>query len=187
MWISGKAICVTRGDLYATIIATQTGRHKEVRSAIVLRHQVGGRALPPMLSADYIVGLTDGEGSFCVFIRKPEQTTWHTRIECHFYVKMREDELPLLKGVKEFFRCGRISFQREYRKNQRDNYRYQVSNLADLEKIIIPFFEQHRFHSSNRSKDFRIFRKVVRMVFEKKHHARKGLENIISLKRKMHA
>ncbi len=140
-----------------------------------------------MLSADYIAGLTDGEGSFCVFVRKPERSTWNTRVECHFYVKMREDELPLLKKVKEFFRCGRISFQKEYRENQRDNYRYQVSNLADLEKIIIPFFERYRLHSQNRARDFRIFRKVVRMVFEKKHHSRKGLKNIILLKQRMHA
>ena len=37
MGMPGKAVCVTRGDLYAMIIATQMGRHKEVSSAVVLR------------------------------------------------------------------------------------------------------------------------------------------------------
>lgn len=36
MGMSGKAVCVTRGDLYAMIIATHMGRHKEVSSAIVV-------------------------------------------------------------------------------------------------------------------------------------------------------
>jgi len=140
-----------------------------------------------MLSADYIVGFTDGEGSFCVFIRKPEKPTWNTRVECHYYVKMREDELPLLEEVKDFFKCGRIAFQKEYRVNQRDNYRYQVSNLEDLQRVIIPFFEKHPLYSVNRQRDFTAFRTIVRMVAGQNHHNEKGLKNILVLKQGMHA
>ena len=139
-----------------------------------------------MLTADYILGLTDGEGSFCVFLRKPVKDTWNTRIECHYYVKMREDELPLLKKVKQFFGCGRISFQREYRLNQRDNYRYQISNLKELQKAVIPFFEQNHLQSLNRRRDFGIFKRIVLMVIEKRHKTREGLKKIILLKNKMH-
>src|SRR3989344_9151756 len=109
-----------------------------------------------MLSPDYIVGLTDGEGSFCVFLRKPEKSTWNTRVECHFYIKMRDDELPLLEKVKDFFRCGRISFKKEYRENQKNNYRYQVSNLKDHANVIIPFFRKQKLLSTPRKKDFDI-------------------------------
>lgn len=139
-----------------------------------------------MLSSDYIVGLTDGEGSFCVFLRKPAKSTWNTRIECHFYLKMREDELPLLEKVKSFFGCGRIFYQKEYRKNQRDNYRYQVSNLKDLETRIIPFFRQHRLESVPRRKDFEIFCRIVRMVILKKHRTVEGRNEIKRLKTEMH-
>ena len=139
-----------------------------------------------MLSADYLVGLTDGEGSFCVFVREPEKPTWHTRVECHFYVKMREDELPLLEKVGASFGCGRIAYQKEYRQNQRDNYRYQVSNLRDLQERIIPFFMRHKLQSSNRKRDFDLFYKIVLMVSEKRHHSKKGLTQIITLKKRMH-
>src|SRR3989344_4160355 len=106
-----------------------------------------------MLSPDYIVGLVDGEGSFSVFLRKPTKATWNTRVECHFYIKMREDDLALLKKVQTFFNCGSIFFQKEYRRNQRDNYRYQISNKDELKNIIIPFFEKHPLESK-REEDF---------------------------------
>ena len=41
IWMSGKVICVTRGDLYAMIIATHMGRHKEVCCAIVVSRRSG--------------------------------------------------------------------------------------------------------------------------------------------------
>ena len=139
-----------------------------------------------MLSDDYIVGLTDGEGSFCVFLRKPAKATWKTRVECHFYVKMREDELPLLQEVKDFFRCGRISFQKEYRQNQRDNYRYQVSNLRDLSTIIIPFFEKNQLYSTARKKDFNLLRQIIILMNSEAHRTPQGLARIQQLKSQMH-
>ena len=163
------------------------GRHKEVSSAIVSRN-LGRRAKPNMhiLPKNYIVGLTDGEGSFCVFIRKPKKKSWNARIECHYYIKMREDELPLLKTIKDSFDCGRISFQKEYRKNQRDNYRYQVSNLNDLTKIIIPFFTKNTLRSTPRKNDFLFFSRIVKMVLRKKHQTVKGLKKILQYKSRMH-
>ena len=139
-----------------------------------------------MLSRDYIAGLVDGEGSFCVFIRRPAKSTWKTRVECHFYVKMREDELLLLTMVRNFFGCGRISFQKEYRRNQRDNYRYQVSNVKDLNTVIIPFFEKNTLYSTPRRKDFGLFKKIVALVNTKAHKTKRGLATIQQLKSRMH-
>lgn len=139
-----------------------------------------------MLSSDYIVGLTDGEGSFCVFIRRPEKITWNTRVECHFYIKMRDDELPLLEKVKSFFGCGRISFQKEYRKNQKNNYRYQVSNVRDLNKTIIPFFRKRTLFSTSRKNDFLLFCKILRLVNSGKQRTSNGLKRIQQLKSQMH-
>ena len=139
-----------------------------------------------MLSSDYIAGLTDGEGSFCVFIRKPEKSTWKTRVECHFYIKMRDDELPLLQKVKDFFKCGRISFQKEYRKNQKNNYRFQVSNLNDLNSVIIPFFRKQKLYSTPRQRDFDLFYKIVQMVNRHEHKTTGGLLKIKQFKSQMH-
>ena len=139
-----------------------------------------------MLTADYLVGLVDGEGSFSAALRKPKKSTWHTRIECYFAIKMREDDLALLKKIRKFFSCGSIFFQKEYRANQRDNYRYQVSNKSELAEIIIPFFRNHRLQSK-RAKDFHLFCNIVDLALRKEHHTVKGLAHIRRLKEKMHA
>lgn len=137
------------------------------------------------LASQYLVGLTDGEGSFCVFIRPGTKTTWNTRVECHYYIKLREDDLNLLRKVKHTLDCGRISFQKEYRPNQRDNYRYQISNLADLTKTVIPFFKKHRLQGKKKQ-DFKLFCQIVPLVVKKKHHTAAGLKKIKHLKSLMH-
>lgn len=137
------------------------------------------------LAKQYLVGLTDGEGSFCVFIRTGKKPTWHTRVECHYYIKLREDDLNLLRKVKHTLGCGRISFQKEYRPNQRDNYRYQVSNLQDLTKTVIPFFKRYRLQGK-KELDFKLFCQIVPMVMKKKHHSPIGLRKIKQLKSLMH-
>jgi hypothetical protein len=137
------------------------------------------------LSNDYIVGFTDGEGSFCVFVRKPKKSTWNTRIECHYYLKLREDDVEILKRIKTYLGCGRISFQKEYRLNQRDNYRYEVSNISDLKNIIIPFFRENTLQTKKK-KDFDIFCTIVDMVLTKQHRTKKGIDTIERLKKKLH-
>jgi hypothetical protein len=138
-----------------------------------------------MLSKDYIIGLTDGEGTFLVYIWKREKVTQNPRVECYYAIKMREDELPLLKEVKKFFGCGNIYFQKEYRKNQRDNYRFQIRKIDELNKKVIPLFKKNPLHSQKR-KDFEIFCKVLNIVNKKGHLNQKGLEKIKKLKQEMH-
>ncbi|MFA4998535.1 MAG: LAGLIDADG family homing endonuclease [Candidatus Paceibacterota bacterium] len=140
-----------------------------------------------MLSVDYIVGLTDGEGSFTAYIRPPDEKykAKNYRIECHYYIKLREDDLPLLKKVKQFFPFGRISFQRDNRPNHKNCYRFEVTNLKQLREMIVPFFKQHPLQSK-RIKDFNLFCKIIGAVCKKDHQSRVGLERIRQWKSQMH-
>lgn len=145
-----------------------------------------------MLSADYIVGLTDGEGSFLVYLHPPRKKrsryTSYYRVEWHYYIKLREDELPLLKKVHRFFRCGNIYFQREKRKNHRSCYRFEVSSYQAISKVIIPFFKKHSPHSINRRNDFKLLCKIHEIISRKKnlHLTDKQVEKIQKLKSRMH-
>ncbi|OGF49768.1 hypothetical protein A3I36_04540 [Candidatus Giovannonibacteria bacterium RIFCSPLOWO2_02_FULL_45_28] len=141
-----------------------------------------------MLSADYIVGLTDGEGSFTIYLLPPkkEHGSVNYRVQCRYYIKMREDELPLLLKVQRFWGCGKIYFQREYRKNQRDNYRFEIFNYTLLKRVVVPFFKQHPLESK-RIKDFELFCKILDLAITKAHRTKKGLQKIIKLKSQMHA
>ncbi len=140
-----------------------------------------------MLSEDYIVGLTDGEGSFNIVIRSPKKARRNRyKVECRYYVKMREDELPLLRKVEKFFGCGAVYHQKERRKNQRDCYRFEINDLKNLTGKVIPLFSKRFLLSTNRKRDFVLFSRIVKMVLKKEHLTDNGIKKILRLKSQMH-
>lgn len=138
-----------------------------------------------MLSADYIVGLTDGEGCFYVNIRPPDKRFSRSKhgVATHFYLKMREDELRLLEKVKEFFGCGAIYHQKDKRSNHSSCYRYEINAQKDIHKVLIPFFDSYPLQSAKK-KNYKIFRKIALMVKNKRHRDN-GLKLIQRLKSQM--
>lgn len=145
-----------------------------------------------MLSPDYIAGLTDGEGSFSVFLRYPQKSrskyTRFPRVECHYYIKLREDELPLLKKVRDFFNCGNIYLQKEKRENHRNCYRFEISSYKNIRDVIIPFFKRYPLYSVNRKNDFDLFCRIFEIAAnrESRHLTEEKLEIIRELKSQMH-
>ena len=136
-----------------------------------------------MLSADYVVGLTDGEGCFYVNIRPPDKRFANSKpgVETHFYLKMREDELDLLKKVKRFFGCGAIYHQKDKRPTHASCYRFEINSRNDTFKVLIPFFDKNPLQSVKR-KNYLIFRQIAMIVKEKRHLTEEGFEQIKRLK-----
>lgn len=134
------------------------------------------------LSRDYIIGLIDGEGSFTVFLRDDGK---YRRVEMHFFLKMQEEELPLLRSVKSFFGCGYISFQKDKRRNHRNCYRYEVGSIKDLKEKVVPVCKG-RLQSKKRKKDFEIFCRILEKVERKEHLTEKGWNEILKLKGYLH-
>lgn len=140
-----------------------------------------------MLSKGYMVGLTDGEGSFTAYLRPPraEHGSKSYRVECHYYIKLREDDLLLIKKIKQFFGVGVISFQKDNRPNHHHCYRYETTSLKDICEVIIPFFDANPLEG-NKIQDYRLFKKIVRAVVRKEHRTKKGLARIRGWKSRMH-
>ena len=142
-----------------------------------------------MLSAEYVLGLVDGEGSFTVYIRHPRDSRERVRrvkAEPKFYLKLIEKDKDILYELKNFFGCGNVYFQRDRRKNHQNCYRYEVSKREDLERIIIPFFRKYRPHLASKKIDFQIFSKLVEMIKNGRHLEREGILKMYRLKQKMH-
>lgn len=138
-----------------------------------------------MISADYIVGLTDGEGCFYVNVRD-RNSRWSPKVETHFYIKLREDDKELLEQVKQHFGCGGVYFQNEKRPNHACCYRFEIHSHRDITEVLIPFFEKHPLLSSKKQ-DFEIFRQIALMVHEGKHKTIDGLEEMRDLKLQMNS
>ncbi len=138
----------------------------------------------PIMNPYYITGLTDGEGCFNVGIRYPKGPFKTIRVEPHFYIKLRGDNLPLLEKVKEVLKCGAIYYQKEKRLNHSDCYRFEVDNIRDQKEMLIPFFEKYPLLGVKK-KDYLLFKQIVELVYLRKHKELKVVQKIINLKEKM--
>ena len=141
------------------------------------------------LSKDYIVGLVDGEGSFTAFVRDVDQSTERirrTRIEPRFYVKLIEDDKTVLYGLKTYFGCGSVYYQKDVRKNHKNCYRFEVFNRKDLGEVIIPFFQMNPPRFPSKRKDFEIFCELMERIKKGEHLTDSGLRSIFELKKMMH-
>ena len=141
------------------------------------------------LSPDYVVGLTDGEGSFTAYIRNPDdpkKVKRRVQVEPRFYIKLIEKDKDILYKLKEFFGCGSVYFQKDTRPNHQHCFRYEVFNWKELNEIIIPFFKKYRPKFVSKAKDFRIFCDLMERLNKKEHYTKDGLRKLYKLKARMH-
>lgn len=132
-----------------------------------------------MLSADYIIGLVDGEGSFSVRIPNNKR---RSKIELTFSLKLRHQDKEILHELQKFFDCGNIYIQRDKRKNHSLCYRFEVHNKKDIIQKIIPFFEINSPKIQSRKNDFELFKQIAQLS----QSVNLDLEKINFLKQQMH-
>jgi hypothetical protein len=141
-----------------------------------------------MIDANYIVGLSDGEGCFYILLTERNKTknpNAHIRAKSHFYIKLREDDLPVLVAVKEYLGFGFIYYQKEKRENHSACYRFEVNSSEDKLKLM-KFFQKYPLQSPKKNRDFEIFSKVTKMIINKEHFTQEGENAIRQLKASMH-
>ena len=136
----------------------------------------------PVVSEEYVVGLTDGEGCFYVNMWNSSLYRMGVGIQMHFHLKMQENDRTLLEKVRNTLGCGAVYFQKERRANHCQCYRYTVSSQGDILNKIIPFFEKYPLQSVSKQKNFGIFCQIARLLKAKKHLTEEGVQQIRQLK-----
>ncbi|TAK94571.1 hypothetical protein EPO05_06175 [Patescibacteria group bacterium] len=136
-----------------------------------------------MISPEYIVGLTDGEGSFCMHLS--QNATRRNKAEFRFFLKLIEDDKPILDELKRYFGCGNVYFQKDNRPNHHHCYRYEVSNRNELWNIIVPFFKKHCLQLVTKKRDFDLFSKALAIVMESEEYSDRMTE-LVSIRDLMH-
>lgn len=139
----------------------------------------------PTVSADYVVGLTDGEGCFYVNLGKNNSYKSGVRVQLHFHIKLQEKDRDLLEKIKNTLDCGNVYFQKEKRQNHTQCYRYTVASQKDIFDYIIPFFQKNPLQTASKSKSFKIFCKIASLVGAQRHLSESGIKKITKLKLEM--
>jgi len=117
----------------------------------------------PSITANYIVGFTDGEGNFTIIIFIMGSIRVIFRIGQH---KVSES---LLYKIQEYFQCGYVISGG----SSGTMRMYQVTRIKDIVHIIIPFFDAHPLLSS-KILNYNDFRTVAFIIYKKEHLTEQG-------------
>ena len=105
----------------------------------------------------YIVGFSDGEGSFNCSWRKRDDFLIGWKIAPVFNISQKDR--TILARIKDHLHCGTIRFRKD------GVWAYEVDNSKTLIDTIIPFFKKHPFLSDKKTRDFVRFQKIVDIVY----------------------
>jgi hypothetical protein len=125
----------------------------------------------------YISGFVDGEGSFNVSLRKKPDYKVGWQPVLSFNVSQRERTILAL--MKRYFECGILKVRKD------GLYSYDVTNPMAIQERIIPFFETFRFLSATKKQNFSLFKKIVKLMSEKKHLTDQGFVDLLIIREKL--
>ncbi len=110
-----------------------------------------------MISALYIVGLTDGEGCFLVSLRKD------CRIDLRFFISQAIGNKELLEKIQSYFKVGVVYQKSSARSGKLPAYVFEVTKRDDIYNTIIPFFKKNKLIGS-KTKSFNAFCAIADIV-----------------------
>lgn len=123
--------------------------------------------------SEWIREFTDGEGCFAVSFNKREKLTTKVEARPSFSISQKSHSLKALENVKNFFNCGAICYSA-----RDDCYKYEVRNLTEIVKKIIPHFEKYPLETA-KNLDFKIFATICKDMNQGKHLNASGMKKII--------
>ena len=117
---------------------------------------MGYKALQHLDNADWLVGFTEGDGSFSVSITK-------SQIRVIFCITQNHLDKSLLLAIKDWFNCGHL-----YPSRKDNTINYTVQKRSDITNIIVPFFEKHPLRTVKKQKDFEAFKSILNILNTRK-------------------
>jgi len=145
-----------------------------------------------VLTPEWIQGFTDAEDCFYFYmgrqkIKGKESSTW--LLQASLEIAQNTHDVAVLEMIKRFFNCGIIKPKRqddflETAQSTRSVSRYVISNLTDVMKTVIPFFDEYLL-LTNKSLDFVDWKRLIEMKNSKQHYTEEGIERMRLIKSNM--
>lgn len=132
-----------------------------------------------IINPNWITGFTDAEGCFFVVISEnTDKGTYQVKLGYQLTQHIRD--ISFMKSLKDLFKCGITE------PAGKTAISFRVSKIKDIITIIIPFFEKYPLLGS-KSKDFKDWKEVVKIMESKDHLTQEGLNKIKKIKSQMNS
>lgn len=126
-----------------------------------------------IITPDYILGFSDGEGCFTLHIWKREKNSFGLNFTPSFSISQNTHSRKVLDEIQEFFQCGFV-------RKDRKTHKYEVRDLKNLEQKIIYFFQQNILRTQKKQ-DFLVFCEICNLLKNKAHSDLPGVRKLIDL------
>ena len=130
-----------------------------------------------LLSDDYLVGFTEGEGMFYIGIVHSKETKTHWQVIYFFKVSQNPIGIEVLNQFKDRLGCGYIKQNSQTDKTDK-SLAYVVRDFPSLRDKVIPFFEGKLLIKKDA---FRKFKQVLKLVEEKQQFSVPGITKILEI------
>lgn len=141
------------------------------------KNEMGAENQQERLDASWIVGFTDGEGCFHISINRIPEMSLGWQVLPEFRIVQHEKDEDVLYKIRNYFGFGDVKVNNTDDNATRKGFR--VRGLGNLNRIV-SFFEEHPLQTSKR-KNFEIFAEVIRLMNDKEHLTKEGLDKIAKL------
>jgi hypothetical protein len=94
-------------------------------------------------------------------------------VQLKMHVTQHINSVNVLYAMKEFFKCGSMVVHNKLA----DRMRYQITAIAEIQNVLIPFLEEHPLLTS-KFLNYLDFKKAVDLVSNKKHLTLEGIEQL---------
>jgi hypothetical protein len=139
----------------------------------------------PMLSVDqiadsvgyYFAGFVDGEGSFNLSFRRRSDYVLPWKVSLCLNVSQKDRSILAL--LQQHLGCGTIRYKCD------GVWFFEVNDLIAIRDNVIPFFNHFSFLSAKKKRDFAIFKQMAKLLLEKAHLRREGIEKLLQLRKNM--
>lgn len=128
----------------------------------------------------WITGITDSEGCFSVYIKKPENLKSSHKITLEFKITQKEHSEKILYEILSFFGVGSVVID-----NRRTNTKkYHVTSIKYIIETIVPHFNKYPCLTS-KFLNFKDWAKIAELVSNKEHLKPEGIQMILDLANSM--
>jgi len=134
--------------------------------------------LPQIQNPFWLSGFVDAEGCFSVVVFKSKTSKLGEAVKLSFILTQSNRDEYLIKSLIEYLGCGNTSL------DPRGTIDFKVTNFSNIKDIIIPFFIKYPL-KGNKSLDFTDFCEVVRLMENKSHLTKEGLDKIKKIRNGM--
>lgn len=132
----------------------------------------------PLELAWYLIGFTDGEGSFNISFKRELNYGIGWKVDLSFNVSQRDANIP--KMFQQILDCGTIRYRKD------GVCYFEVRKFSDIQDKVIPFFDRFPL-KSKKLDDYKTFKTIALIVFQKRHLTEWGMKELLKLRETMNS